>query len=137
DLTVTCVAPPAPPPSTCAPYGGPVASLNGPGFVNHLYGRSPYSVVYELPVSKTGFGIFTLYSNPQTPSFGPTKTEVKISRCKGDFTDDADGCYQVSGALINQQINQLWALLPPSQPNPKVCVTAAPGPWYINVRMSY
>lgn len=129
----------------CPAYSGPApVSLNSQGYVNHMLGTSPYMVAYNLPINTTGFGILGIYSNTTTPTFGPTRTEVKISKCLGDFTDNADGCYQSSGNLINQQFNQEWA---PRYTNlykdqaafvaKKRCLTAGPGPWYVNIRMSF
>jgi hypothetical protein len=146
DLTVTCVTTPAPPqpPAGCTSSPLPVGSLNTAGFVNHMAAASPFVVVYALPNSSTGLGVLGLYSNPYTPKIGPVLTEISVSRCKGDFTDNQDGCYTSSNAQDGTQINQEWAnRYTPRYPNAAAfarqhrCLTAAPGPWYINVRMSY
>lgn len=149
DLTVTCVsapqppAPPAPPP-TCTSAPLQADTLHDAGFVNHLTGASGFVKVFNLPISITGVGVLGLYSSPASPKIGPTLTEISVSRCRGDFTDNGDGCYQASSALDGTQINQEWAnkytTRYPDQASfvkRHRCLVSGPGPWYVNVRMSY
>jgi hypothetical protein len=144
DLTVTCVTPPEPPPASCISSPLPVASLGSAGFVNHMAKPSPFTVVFALPTSSTGLGVLGLYSNPYTPKIGPVLTEIKVSRCRGDFVDNADGCYTASNAMDGTQINQQWAnhfttRYPDAASFARNhrCLVKDAGPWYINVRMSY
>ena len=128
----------------CPAFSGTVKSLNTAGFVNHMVGTSPYTMVFGLPANTSGFGILGLYSNTTTPKIGPTLTEIKISKCMGDFTDNADGCYEAKGSLDGTQINQEWAPRYTTRyPNAAAfvkqqrCLTAGAGPWYINIRMTF
>jgi len=128
----------------CPAYAGSINNLGAAGTINHMSGSSPYTVVYSLPVSKTGVGVIGIYSNSNSPTFGPAKTEVKISKCPGDFTDQADGCYQSNTVLINQQMSSQWAnAYNSTAPNAatfvklKRCLTQGAGPWYINVRTQF
>jgi len=129
----------------CPAYTGPPAqSLNSVGFINRIKGTSGYMVVYALPTSAAGFGQLGFFSNITTPAFGPAFTEVKISKCMGDFTDQADGCYQKSSAIGEQMFTQSWApRYTGYYPNAATfasqhrCMVNTPGPWYINITMSF
>ncbi|HEX4764532.1 MAG TPA: hypothetical protein VFU92_09345 [Usitatibacter sp.] len=130
---VGCPAPPATP-----------KSLGGAGTVNHNNVTSGTITVYNLPTASTGVGQVNLYSNPSTPKFGPTTTEISISKCQGDFSNNADGCYQAVDALDGTQINQEWALNYNARyPNAaafvrqKRCLTPAGSSYYVNIRVTF
>jgi hypothetical protein len=159
DLTVTCVVPPAPPvvqpppappaappAATCPAFSGRVRDLGtaGEAFGNDVQGPPGSVSVFNLPTAaqgNTGSGVLGLYPRPFTMKAGPAITEVKVSKCKGDFTPSADGCYQANAALDGGQIDQFWA----KQYTARYADAASfvshhrclidSGVWFINVRL--
>jgi hypothetical protein len=130
----------------CAAYTGIVRNLGAAGTQvgNEIAGVQGYTAVFAMPVSgNTGFGVMGLYPTPYTPKSGPAITEVKISKCKGDFTDDGDGCYQASAAIDGGQINQYWAKQYTTRyPDQaafvkyhRCLINTSYSTWYINVRL--
>lgn len=143
DLTVTCVTAPQPPapPSSCPAFSGRVRSLGSAGTAvgNEVQGPPGNVAVFALPAA--GFGVLGLYPTPYTVKAGPAVTEIKVSKCRGDFTDSGDGCYVASAAIDGGQINQYWAVRYTTRyPDAASFVKAHrclidTGTWFLNVRL--
>jgi hypothetical protein len=151
NVILTChgeVAPPPPPPpvDTCAAFSGRVRDLGtaGTGFGNDVQGPPGSVSVFAMPTAaqgNTAAGSLNLYPRPFTVKDGPAFTEIKISKCKGDFVDEGDGCYTGNGAIDGGQINQYWARQYTARyPNAASFIShhrclIDSGAWFINVRL--
>jgi len=137
------------------PVGCPVTDLTAlqpgtAGTVNVLRGISGIAQSYILPTATnpsknlTGVGRVDLYQAPYTPTKGVVRSEISISKCRGDFTDRGDFCYKSSGSYSQvgpvtwmDKLNATYTTLALVKQYQRCWAPVSEGPWYYNVRITY